>query len=97
MLSRFRELLNKFDDEKFLVDISKPAGRNKKIIQLRRARSVQFLSFIFLLFTMIPVAHLFPKGDLGMMFGLVLLCLISFGATDSQIKMLLLSNKSQRE
>ena len=88
------EWLNKLDDEKFLADIT-PEGRDKRIVKLRRTRLLYLLLLIFVLPMMILMAYLFPRGDLSMMFGVVLLCLISFGVADTQIKTLLLLDKTQ--
>jgi hypothetical protein len=88
MFSKFRELLEKFDDEKFFT----PVGRQEKIRALRRARLFQIL----LVFGILVFAFFFEKAGLMNIFlWLSTLYMISFGVIDCQIKMLILYDKTQ--
>ncbi len=98
MFSKFREWLDKFDDERFLADVATPESCKAKIAKLKRVRSLQLLVLIFMGCWIILVICLYPVGNLlSITFILVeaLFSAISVLAADSQIKMLLLFEQTQ--
>ena len=95
MFSKFRESLDKLDDERFLADAATPESRKQKIAKLRRARSLQMLVLIFMGSCIIFMICIYPAGDLSMVFILTLFPVISLLAADFQIKMLLLFEQTQ--
>ena len=89
MFLRFRAWLHKFDDETFLSDISTPEGRQEKIETFRRRRSFLFAGIILTL----GWVFLFSVPWLDIF--LVAVFFIGFVVVDSQIKTLLLYDKTQ--
>src|SRR5688572_17182248 len=98
MLSRFRKWFDiDRSDEEFLIDASDPESRQKKIQKLRHDRSrlyrgINVMGFILIVMMLLQFGQYPPPTAL--LFSLWLVFLLSFSNIDSQLKLLLLLDKT---